>query len=35
MLPYFVWLAFIKPWVRLFDDRIVPASENIIAFKEK
>lgn len=34
-IPYTVWLFFIKPSVRLFDDRIVPAPELLVSFKEK
>jgi len=34
-VPYTVWLSFIKPCVRLFDDRIVPAPELLVSFKEK
>jgi hypothetical protein len=34
-VPYLVWLVFIKPCIRLFDDRIVPAPELLVSFKEK
>lgn len=34
VLPYTVWIFFIRPWVRLFDDRIVPATELLVAMKE-
>jgi hypothetical protein len=34
-VPYTVWLFFIKPCLRLFDDRIVPAPELLVSFKEK
>jgi hypothetical protein len=34
-VPCIVWLVFIKPCVRLFDDRIVPAPELLISLKEK
>jgi hypothetical protein len=34
-VPYTVWLIFIKPCLRLFDDRIVPAPELLVSFKEK
>lgn len=34
-VPYTLWLVFIKPCVRLFDDRIVPAPELLISLKEK
>ena len=34
-IPYIIWVAFIKPWVRLFDDLIVPASPLLISIKEK
>jgi hypothetical protein len=35
VVPYAVWLFLIKPWLRLFDDRIVPAPELLVSFKEK
>lgn len=35
VLPYTVWIFFIRPWMRLFDDRIVPASEVLLSIKEK
>jgi hypothetical protein len=34
-VPYTVWLIFIKPCVRIFDDRIVPAPELLVSFDEK
>lgn len=33
--PYIVWIIFIKPWVRLFDDRIVVAPDLLVALEEK
>jgi hypothetical protein len=35
VLPYTVWIFFIRPWKRLFDDRIVPAPEILVSIKEK
>ncbi len=35
VLPYTIWIFFIRPWVRLFDDRIVPAPEILLSIKEK
>jgi hypothetical protein len=35
VIPYITWMFSIKPWVNLFNDRIVTASEHIVAFKEK
>jgi hypothetical protein len=34
-VPYTVWLVFIKPCIHFFDDRIVPAPELLVSFKEK
>ena len=34
-LPYLVWIIIIRPWVRLFDDRIVLAHDLLVNFKEK
>ena len=33
--PYLIWIAVIRPWVRLFDDRIVLAHDLLVSFKEK
>jgi hypothetical protein len=35
VFPYAGWLFVIKPWLRLFDDRIVPAPELLVSLKEK
>ncbi len=35
ILPYIVWIWVIKPWVYLFDDRIIPAFDLCTAIKEK
>jgi hypothetical protein len=35
VLPYTVWIVFIKPWVRLFDDRIVVAPDLLVAMEQK
>ena len=29
-LPYFIWTLVIRPWVRLFDDRIVLAHDLLV-----
>jgi len=34
-LPYLVWTMVIRPWVRLFDDRIVLAHDLLVHFNEK
>ncbi|WP_374091052.1 NfeD family protein [Methylomicrobium lacus] len=34
-IPYVVWIFAIKPWVRLFDDRIVKAPEFLVSINEK
>ena len=34
-IPYAAWIFAIKPWVRLFEDRIVRAPELLVSFKEK
>jgi hypothetical protein len=33
--PYAIWILAIRPWWRLFDERIVPAPELLVALKEK
>jgi len=33
--PDLIWIAVIRTWVRLFDDRIVLADDLLISFKEK
>jgi hypothetical protein len=33
--PYFVWLGLLRPWVRLFEDRVVLAHEIFLNIKEK
>jgi hypothetical protein len=33
--PYFVWIGLLRPWVRLFDDRVVLAHEMFVNIKEK
>lgn len=33
--PYVIWVVFIRPWGRLFYDRIVVAPELLVALKEK
>jgi len=33
--PYIIWIAFIRPWGRLFDDLIVTASPLLVSIKEK
>lgn len=35
VIPYLAWVFSIKPWVHLFDDRIIPAPELLVALKEK
>lgn len=35
VFPYAIWVLAIKPWIRLFDDRIVLAPELLVAIKEK
>lgn len=35
VIPASVWLFFIRPWVRLFDDRIVQAPDLLVALSEK
>lgn len=35
VLPYVIWIAFIRPWVRLFEDRIVLAHDVLLNIKEK
>jgi hypothetical protein len=35
VFPYAFWGFFIKPWLRMFEDRIVPAPELLISFQEK
>lgn len=35
VFPYAVWIFWIKPWLRLFYDRIVPAPELLVSFDEK
>jgi len=35
IIPYGTWLLFIKPWIRLFDDRIVVAPELLVSMNEK
>jgi len=34
-VPYAIWILAIRPWVRLFDDRIVLAPDILVAIKEK
>ena len=34
-IPYLIWTVVIRPWIRLFDDRIVLAHDLLINFKEK
>jgi len=34
-LPFTVWYILIRPWVRLFDDRIIEAPDFLISIKEK
>ena len=34
-LSYLVWIKIIRPWVRIFDDRIVLAHDLLVNFKEK
>ncbi|MGZ8941227.1 MAG: hypothetical protein ACXW00_00470 [Methylobacter sp.] len=33
--PYAFWIFFIKPWLRMFEDRIVPAPESFISLQQK
>jgi hypothetical protein len=35
VFPYAIWVLAIKPWIRLFDDRIVLAPELLVAIEEK
>lgn len=35
VFPYAIWILAIRPWMRLFDDRIVLAPELLVAIKEK
>lgn len=35
IIPYGTWLFFIKPWFRLFDERIVVAPELLVSIEEK
>ena len=35
VFPYAIWVLAIRPWVRLFDDRIVLAPELLVAIEEK
>jgi hypothetical protein len=35
VLPFTVWYIFIRPWVRLFDDRIIEAPDLLLSIKEK
>ena len=35
IFPYAIWISAARPWVRLFDDRIVPAHELFVNIKEK
>ncbi|MGD0959326.1 MAG: hypothetical protein ABSB19_05930 [Methylomonas sp.] len=35
IFPYVIWISIARPWVRLFDDRIVQAHELFINFHEK
>jgi hypothetical protein len=35
VFPYFIWVTVLKPWVRLFDDRIIMAADLLVNFKEK
>jgi hypothetical protein len=34
-VPYVIWNFAIKPWMRLIDDRIVPAPEFLVSLQEK
>jgi hypothetical protein len=35
VFPYAFWIFFIQPWLRMFEDRIVPAPELLISLQEK
>ena len=35
VIPLWAWLDLVKPWIRLFEDRIKPVSDLMLALKEK